>query len=192
VAATTIVDMALWRAFHRATTTVVAAVLTVSILSAPWTPVAGTAPASGTDQGYGWPLSPVPSVVRRFEPPAQRWLAGHRGVDLAAPAGAVVRSAGDGIVHFAGQVAGKPVVSIRHPDGLLTTYEPVTGSVSEGMSVSRGSPIGMLDSGHAGCPSACLHWGARRGAGASAVYFDPLALLGLVRVRLKPLQPGDG
>jgi murein DD-endopeptidase MepM/ murein hydrolase activator NlpD len=178
-------------AFHRATTVLVAAAVIVSILSAPWTPAAGGEPAPSRDQVYSWPLSPVPLVVRRFEPPAQRWLAGHRGVDLAAGVGAVVRSAGDGVVHFAGQVAGKPVVSIRHPDGLLTTYEPVTASIRAGTPVIRGSPIGVLDSGHIGCPGACLHWGARRGAGASAVYIDPLALLGLVRVRLKPLQPGD-
>jgi murein DD-endopeptidase MepM/ murein hydrolase activator NlpD len=118
-------------------------------------------------------------------------LPGHRGVDLAAPAGVTVLSAGDGVVHFAGSVAGKSVVSIRHGDGLLTTYEPVTASVRAGTAVARGSPIGVLESGHEGCNRPCLHWGARRGAGASATYLDPLALLGVVRVRLKPLRPGD-
>ena len=56
--------------------------------------------------------------------------------------------------------------------------------------MAAGAPIGLLLAGHPGCPagvSACLHWGLRRGA----IYLDPLALLGLGRVRLLPLRPGD-
>jgi hypothetical protein len=50
--------------------------------------------------------------------------------------------------------------------------------------VARGSPIGTLIAGHAGCPrEACLHWGLRRGE----TYLDPLLLLRPVRVRLLPL-----
>ena len=183
--------MGLWGRVRRAAVSTGAVLVLVSLLNAPLTPAAAGAPTVGSDPAYGWPLSPVPSVVRRFEPPAERWLPGHRGVDLAAVPGAVVRSAGAGVVHFSGPVAGKPVVSIRHADGLLTTYEPVAGSVRAGAVVGRGSPIGVLEAGHAGCRTGCLHWGARRGAGSSAVYLDPLALLDLVRVRLKPLQPGD-
>ena len=44
---------------------------------------------------FRWPLDGSPAVVRGFDPPPQPWLPGHRGVDLAAPPGAVVRS-GDG------------------------------------------------------------------------------------------------
>ena len=36
---------------------------------------------------WTWPLSGTPVVLRAFDPPAQRWLAGHRGVDLAAEPG---------------------------------------------------------------------------------------------------------
>lgn len=160
----------------------VAAVPALTVMS---TPSAQAAPEGSQD--LGWPLSPTPTVVRRFEPPDKRWLAGHRGVDLAAPAGSTVLAAGPGVINFAGTVAGKPVVSVRHPDGLLTTYEPVTASVAQGSVVARGSPIGVLTTGHDGCRSPCLHWGARRGAGASARYIDPLALLGAIRVRLKPV-----
>jgi murein DD-endopeptidase MepM/ murein hydrolase activator NlpD len=159
-----------------------AAIPALAVMSAP---SAHAAPVGSSD--FGWPLSPEPTVVRRFELPEKRWLAGHRGVDLAAPSGSVVRSAGAGVVNFAGLVAGKPVVSVRHADGLLTTYEPVTASVNKGAVVARGSPIGVLDAGHGGCRSPCLHWGARRGTGSSAQYLDPLALLGEIRVRLKPL-----
>ncbi len=132
---------------------------------------------------FGWPVAP-PAIVRPFDPPAQPWLAGHRGVDLAAPPSAVVRSAGPGTVLFAGLVAGRGVVSVAHAGGLRTTYEPVTASVSVGDVVARGDPLGLLQPGHPGCPSAaCLHWGLRRGP----LYLDPLALLGLGRVRLLPL-----
>jgi murein DD-endopeptidase MepM/ murein hydrolase activator NlpD len=122
-------------------------------------------------------------VTRAFEPPAGPFGPGHRGVDLAAAAGAPVLAAGDGLVAFAGMVAGRPVVSIDHPGGLRTTYEPVDPTVAAGQAVARGSPIGTLLAGHPGCPAAaCLHWGVRRGE----TYLDPLALLRAVRVRLLP------
>jgi murein DD-endopeptidase MepM/ murein hydrolase activator NlpD len=122
--------------------------------------------------------------MRRFDPPAERWLAGHRGVDLAASPGAVVRAAGAGRVVFAGPVGGRQVVSIDHAGGLRTTYEPLVPSVHAGDLVAAGDPIGRLSGGHPGCPlAACLHWGLRRGE----VYLDPLALLGLGQVRLLPL-----
>ena len=137
--------------------------------------------------GFRWPLDGVPRVVRRFDPPAQPWLAGHRGVDLVGAPGAVVRSAGAGRVRFSGRVAGRPVVSVDHARGLRTTYEPVEPVVRAGDEVSAGDPIGRLASGHAGCPApACLHWGLRRGD----VYLDPLVLLGLAQVRLLPLAVG--
>ncbi|MEO9328773.1 M23 family metallopeptidase [Gordonia aurantiaca] len=145
-------------------------------------------------RGYSAPLRPKPLVVTGFDAPDKRWLPGHRGVDLAVVPGTPVTAAGAGRVRFAGEVAGRGVVSIAHPDGIITTYEPVTASVRRGSHVSRGEVIGTVGSGHAGCPAvACLHWGARRGAGRSAEYLDPLGLLGAIRVRLKPVDaPGDG
>jgi murein DD-endopeptidase MepM/ murein hydrolase activator NlpD len=135
--------------------------------------------------GFGWPLDGTPSVVRRFDPPPEPWLAGHRGVDLAASPGDPVRAAGAGVVAFAGMVAGRGVVSVDHPNGLRTTYEPVDASVAAGAAVARGTPLGVVVPGHAGCPAAaCLHWGLRRGD----TYLDPLMLLGFVRVRLLPLD----
>ncbi|WP_308203572.1 M23 family metallopeptidase [Gordonia rubripertincta] len=189
--ASPIVDgMRFWWALLRATV-----LLTVLATAPPFLAELSASPAQAAPQGstdFDWPLVPIPTVVKGFAPPSERWLPGHRGVDLAAPAGAVVRAAGQGVINFAGTVGGKPVVSIRHSDGLLTTYEPVAASVRSGQPVSRGSPIGTLVTGHAGCSSPCLHWGARRGSGASAVYFDPLALLGRIQVRLKPVAPEDG
>jgi murein DD-endopeptidase MepM/ murein hydrolase activator NlpD len=122
-------------------------------------------------------------VTRPFQPPPGPFAAGHRGVDLAGSPWTPVLAAGDGVVVFAGMVAGRPVISIDHAGGLRTTYEPVDASVAAGMRVTRGSPIGTLAAGHSGCPvSACLHWGLRRGE----TYLDPLALLRPPRVRLLP------
>ncbi|WP_223309901.1 M23 family metallopeptidase [Gordonia hankookensis] len=141
------------------------------------------------------PLPPPPAVIRGFDPPEHRWQPGHRGVDLSTSPGTVIHAAGAGTVQFAGVVAGRPVVSIRHADALITTYEPVRASVRQGTTVRRGEEIGTVIAGHEGCPApACLHWGARRGQGRAATYLNPLALIGALRVRLKPvdgIRPGD-
>ena len=129
------------------------------------------------------PLAGEPVVSRPFDRPPGPYAAGHRGVDLAGTAGEPVLAAGAGVVAFAGLVAGRPVVSVQHADGLRTTYEPVQPTVAAGQVVARGSPLGALLTGHAGCPAeACLHWGLRRGG----TYLDPLWLLRPPRVRLLP------
>ncbi|MFI6773854.1 M23 family metallopeptidase [Nocardia sp. NPDC050412] len=139
---------------------------------------------------FSWPLQPRPAVERQFDKPAQDWLPGHRGVDLAGAPGQAVFAAGAGIVVFAGTVAGKPVVSIDHSGGLRTTYEPVQAEVSVGLRVARGMRIGTLGAGHEGCvAAACLHWGARREASGHSrrEYIDPLGLLHPTPLRLKPV-----
>jgi murein DD-endopeptidase MepM/ murein hydrolase activator NlpD len=152
----------------------------LSAAADPAAPVAAAAPLRWTA-----PLDGDLAVTRPFERLPHPYAAGHRGVDLQGAPGTPVLAAGDGVVVFAGMVAGRPVVSIDHADGLRTTYEPVDASVGAGQPVSRGSPIGTLASGHAGCPvPACLHWGLRRGG----TYLDPLSLLQVVRVRLLPLS----
>jgi murein DD-endopeptidase MepM/ murein hydrolase activator NlpD len=123
-------------------------------------------------------------VLARFRPPPQRWAAGHRGVDLAAAPGDTVLAAGAGVVTFAGPLAGRGVVTVRH-GSLRTTYEPVTATVAVGDQVRAGAPIGTLAAGvsHCGGVPSCLHWGLRRGAD----YLDPLVLIGLARPILLPL-----
>lgn len=131
---------------------------------------------------------PVPgAVVRRFDPPAERWLAGHRGVDLAAPPGTAVLAPADGVVTFAGEVAGKPVVVVSH-GAERSTLEPVEGTVPVGTRVAAGEQVGQLVAGHA-CPAeACLHWGVRRGD----EYLDPLAAVDAPAVRLLPDDAAAG
>jgi murein DD-endopeptidase MepM/ murein hydrolase activator NlpD len=139
---------------------------------------------------YRWPLDGTPTVLRRFDPPPKPWLAGHRGVDLAAAPGAHVLAPAAGIVVYVGTLAGRGVVSVGHANGLRTTYEPVEAGpeLSPGDPVVPGEQLGTVTAGHPGCPTGCLHWGLRRGD----TYLDPLALLGLGRVRLLPLDgPGS-
>ena len=136
---------------------------------------------------YRAPVQPI-HVVRPFDPPATPYGPGHLGVDLAARPGAVVRAAGAGVVGFAGSVAGRGLVVIRHPDGISTEYEPLRPAVSAGTAVTRGQPIGRITGRHGTCaPGRCLHWGAKRGG----TYLDPMSLLRpLGPVRLLP-WPGE-
>ena len=150
---------------------------------------------------FGWPLAgldgtgapgggAVGSVARRFLPPPDPYGRGHRGVDLVALPGAPLLAAGPGVVAQAATLAGRGVVSVVHPGGLRTTYEPVTAAVVVGTPVARGTVLGTLAAGHPGCPAAaCLHWGLRWRSGHDVrreQYLDPLLLVGLGRTRLWP------
>lgn len=136
---------------------------------------------------WGWPLTGRPRVLRDFAPPAQPWLAGHRGADLAASPGAEVRAAGAGTVGYADRLADRGVVTVLHSGGLRTTYLPVQPSVRRGQAVATGEVIGVLQDIPGHCPTACLHWGLLR----DRAYLDPLLLLGHGQVRLLPLWPGQ-
>ena len=147
-----------------------------------------TPPAHADDHRFDWPLRPRPAVVRTFDAPTPNWNRGHRGVDLAGGPGQQVYAAGPGTVVFAGDLAGRPLVSITHPGGLRTSYEPVRPSVRAGQLVTAGTTIGELLAGHDGCAApACLHWGAMWGPASAADYVDPLGLLAGTPVRLKPV-----
>lgn len=126
-------------------------------------------------------------VLTPFTPPADRYGAGHLGVDVTASEGAPVLAAGGGLVRFAGPVAGRGVVVLVHPDGISTEYEPLAAVVVAGQRVAAGQRIGTVRGVHRGCPVGCLHWGARRGTSSPPQYLDPLPLLGpLGVVRLLP------
>jgi len=130
---------------------------------------------------YALPASPG-EVLHGFVAPARRWSAGHRGVDLQAAAGQAVLAPQSGVVAFTGTVAGRPVLTIRHDDGLLSSLEPVVAGRPVGARVARGDVVGMLADGRSGTPTAaghcaptsCLHWGVRD---APDSYVDPLGLV---------------
>lgn len=137
-----------------------------------------------TSTVWGWPLAGRPDIVHGFDPPAQRWLAGHRGIDLAGVAGEAVLSVDDGVVAHSGTVAGVGVVSVDHPGGLRSTYQPVTDRVPRGTRVGRGDRLGALDRGGHCLLADCLHLGARTGR---RTYVDPTPLLLPVELTLLPL-----
>ncbi|WP_270888637.1 M23 family metallopeptidase [Pedococcus sp. 5OH_020] len=133
---------------------------------------------------WSWPLAPRPKVLRPFLPPASRWGEGHRGVDLASHSGQAVLAVDAGTVAHVGVVAGRGTVTVLHPSGVRSTYEPVAATVSTGATVARGMQLGTLrDVGSHCAPVTCLHLGALR----DATYLNPLTLLGPVSVRLLPM-----
>ncbi|MGN9838713.1 murein hydrolase activator EnvC family protein [Nonomuraea sp. H19] len=157
-------------------------VITAAILASLPAPAASASPA-----GWRWPLDGHPRVIRRYAPPPEPWLAGHRGIDLAAPAATPVLAAGPGTVRFAGPVAGTGVVTIEHQGGLRTTYLPVAASVRRGQPVEPGAELGVVEASKAHCRQSCLHWGLLR----EDRYLDPLILLGHAPIRLLPFWPAN-
>lgn len=132
------------------------------------------APAEGTEPHGEWPLQPPPEVVRFFDPPAEVWSSGHRGVDLRGTVGQPVRSALAGRVSFVGRIAGVGIAVVDH-GATRTTYQPVDASVRVGTQVAAGTVLGRLEWYGSHCvPAACLHWGLVRGD----TYLDPLTLVG--------------
>jgi murein DD-endopeptidase MepM/ murein hydrolase activator NlpD len=120
---------------------------------------------------WGWPTDTT-AVVRQYLAPLTPYGPGHRGIDLATVDG-IVRAPADGVVHFAGVVVDRPVLSIEHAGGLISSYEPVLTDLVEGDVVRRGDVIGTIESGHC-AEQLCLHFGVRlRGE-----YVSPLLLLG--------------
>lgn len=133
---------------------------------------------------WGWPLIGEPEIARGFDPPERRWQAGHRGIDLVGVAGEDVLAVDDGVVSYSGVIAGVGIVSITHPSGLLSTYQPVSDRAARGDRVGRGDQIGRLDAGGHCRARDCLHLGARRGRDH---YVDPTPLLLGVELTLLPV-----
>jgi murein DD-endopeptidase MepM/ murein hydrolase activator NlpD len=144
-----------------------------------------TAALSPDGGRWSWPLEPMPEVARRFDPPEQPWLPGHRGVDLVGTIGQPVRSPADGTVTYAGRLAGRGVVVVAHAGGLRSTFEPVAATRPVGSAVAQGDSVGSIaaEAGHC-APGTCLHWGVLRGR----AYLDPLAFVGRARIVLLPLH----
>ena len=136
---------------------------------------------------WQFPLLPTPAITRGFSPPVHDWLPGHRGVDLRAQAGQIVRAPANGIVTFAGDLAGRGVVVLKHGP-LRSTYEPVASDLVVGDFVTRGDQIGWLKCGASHCCTGsrvnCLHWGLLRGK----QYLNPLSKVDF-HVRLLPIDP---
>lgn len=134
-----------------------------------------------------------PQVIHPFEKPAQRWSAGHRGVDIAIPENdRRVYAPAPGKVVFSGTVVNRKVLVIAHPDGRRSTFEPMDETLPVGTTVAAGEVIGTVADAAGGnserpyrrCSTACLYWGVRQGgtrgdgSGKTAEYINPMSLLG--------------
>lgn len=143
------------------------------VLVSPGISASGSPPASSpADLPWQWPLDPTPPVLRHFDKPPKKWMAGHRGADLAATRGSTVLSPADGVVVFIGTVVDRPVLTIDHGNGLLSSFEPVAATVGKGERVRRGQPVGDIST-EPHCPTLCLHWGVRE----EGEYVNPLNLV---------------
>jgi hypothetical protein len=123
------------------------------------------AAAAAVDRPYLPPVDGV--IVDHFRPPPSVYAAGNRGIDeLTAPGAPVVASAA-GQVIFAGPVGGTLHVTIRHADGLRTSYSFLAAVVIvEGELVRQGDLVGLS--------SGAFHFGVRD---ADGTYLDPEAVL---------------
>ncbi|MDR3152614.1 MAG: hypothetical protein LBT85_04085 [Bifidobacteriaceae bacterium] len=119
-----------------------------------------------------WPVQPK-IIVKDYDPPEQKWLAGHRGVDLLSSEAGIILAPDNGIISFSGIVALKPVVTVKI-NGLKSTFEPAATILPIGTPVSRGMPIAKVispDTYINHCePAICLHWGIKN---EEDIYFDP-------------------
>lgn len=175
------------RARRWAAGAVAAVALVVAGLGPMPTSRAAATPAPSGVRGDGAPRYRPPvdaPVADPFRPPAHDWEPGNRGLEYATIPGTVVRAVGPGRVEFAGPVAGARYVTVRHPDGLRSSYAYLDAiSVTVGDPVAGGDPVGVAGT--------RFHVGIRRGR----TYLDPAALWGTRvgggRVRLIP-GPGSG
>jgi murein DD-endopeptidase MepM/ murein hydrolase activator NlpD len=112
-------------------------------------------------------------VTDPFRAPANRYSAGNRGLDYATAPGDPIVAIGAGTVTFAGAIAHELFVTVRHSDGLDSTYSFLSEvTVHRGEVVMRGQQLGIA--------GASFHLGVRRGD----EYLDPARLFGRGRAVL--------
>ena len=137
-----------------------------------------TAPASTSPNSH-WvmPVAVPALLVHQFRSPNSDYSSGHRGVDFAVTDGQYLMAPSAGTLVFTGMVAEKPVVSIQHPGGFRTTFEPACSSLPRGATVLAGQRFGSVCAKgyQSHCkPSLCLHFALKLGD----QYLSPLALIG--------------
>ncbi len=150
--------------------------------------VAGASPASASSEPGSRPLGvpvswspdrcgayrpPVDApVVDHFRLPDGHYGAGNRGLEYGTSPGQSVRAINAGRVSFSGPVAGRISVSIRHPDGRVSSLTGLeVAVVVRGELVARGAVVGTA--------GARTHLGVRE----DGRYVDPAPLLCVGRRR---------
>ncbi|MFT4258657.1 murein hydrolase activator EnvC family protein [Microbacterium sp.] len=144
--------------------------------SAPPAASAPAAPGAADAGDWLWPVDGRREIVAAYRAPAHEYGAGHRGVDIAAPIGTTVRAPASGIVAFRGTVVDRPLITIAHEGGFVTTFEPVLSELAVGDGVEAGDIVGTVDrGGHT--PPGALHIGVRL----HGAYINPMLLFGEVQ-----------
>ena len=137
-------------------------------------PLAAASATESSTELWEWPVEAPHPIVRPYLAPETPYSSGHRGIDIDAGSLADVLAPVDGVVHFSGVVVDRPVLSILHDGGLISSYEPVSSSLSRGDAVVRGQVVGEVQAGH--CSERCLHFGVRL----HGEYVSPLNYLGVI------------
>jgi murein DD-endopeptidase MepM/ murein hydrolase activator NlpD len=125
------------------------------------------------DPPWIWPAQEPRVVVEAYRAPAHAYGAGHRGVDVVAVRGSPVLSPAAGVVAFRGTVVDRPLLTITHAGGVVTTLEPVESSLSPGDVLAAGDQVGTVSTGGHSAPDA-LHIGVR----VDGAYIDPMSMFG--------------
>jgi murein DD-endopeptidase MepM/ murein hydrolase activator NlpD len=168
-----------------------AAAAVAAASAATWVAAVGATPGPATSP----PASPAPEadvylppvdapVADPFRPPTGPYGPGNRGIEYDTAPGQPVGAIGPGEVVFAGPVARALHVTVRHPDGLRSSY-----SLLADLSVVRGQLVGRGD--QVGTAGESLHLGVRTPDG---TYLDPALLFGsyaLVPRLLPHAAPAD-
>lgn len=135
----------------------------------------GVAVTEPEGAGWLWPVDGPPAVVQRFRAPAHEYGPGHRGIDIAAAPEGEVRAPAAGVVAFRGVVVDRPLLTIDHGGGLVTTFDPLKSNLAAGEAVAAGEVIGTVSvGGHSS--RGTLHIGLRL----HGVYVDPMRMFGEV------------
>lgn len=146
-------------------------------------PVQGGAAGAGSSSeaadapGYPWlwPVEGPRRVIAPFRAPAHEYGPGHRGMDVVAEIGSDVFAPADGVVAFRGTVVDRPLLTLDHGGGYVTTWEPLESTLVPGDIVTAGTAIGAVArGGHS--VSGSLHVGVRVDDG----YANPRPLFGEV------------
>ena len=114
------------------------------------------------------------ALVKTYDAPLDNpYAPGHRADNIAAPIGTPVLASSDGVVSFAGNVAGNLSVTVDHAAGIKTTYSYLGTIVAKkNQHVARGDVVGTVGTGHDASLPPNVQLSARR----NGVYFDPLEL----------------
>jgi len=168
----------------------ITAVLAAVVLLCGGAPFAPSPLARAASAAHG--LAPVPSEFVSDVPwqwpvdGPRRVSVAYRAPDVAAGASGSVVAPAEGVVAFQGVVVDRPLLTIRHADGLVSTFEPVESPLHPGDVVHRGQNIGRIATGGHAFPDS-LHVGVRR----DGEYINPMLLFGgLLRARLLPCCDG--